>query len=131
MRFGRLPLDSNRKLSYYNHKMFFFFPFDKDESYLWGVYFTTNEYAQEVDDIFSALFFERVRIPDYVHGTPQLAIDLLETQYKDETQKFDTVQKQIETLVSENKARFLDYYRQVRFLCSTFDLRNDVYKRQG
>ncbi|PWM34832.1 MAG: V-type ATP synthase subunit I [Clostridiales bacterium] len=131
VRFGRLPLDSNRKLSYYNHKMFFFFPFDKDESYLWGVYFTTNEYAQEVDDIFSALFFERVRIPDYVHGTPQLAIDLLETQYKDETQKFDTVQKQIETLVSENKARFLDYYRQVRFLCSTFDLRKYVGVANG
>lgn len=27
-----------------------------------------------IDDIFAALFFERIRVPDYAHGTPETAI---------------------------------------------------------
>lgn len=126
VRFGRLPLDSRGKLTYYNNKMYLFFPFDEDASYLWGVYFTTDEYATEVDNIFSSLFFERVRVPDYVHGTPQLAIDTLEKQYEAEKEKLGALQNVQRDLVAKHRDKLLTYYCQIKFLCSTFELRRFV-----
>lgn len=126
LRFGRLPRDSSEKLAYYANKMFLFFPFDEDENYIWGIYFTTNEYLSEIDDIFSSLFFERVRIPDYVHGTPQRAIDMLQKQYNEEKEQLASAKKRLEAVVQENKAQLILYYCQVKFLCSTFELRRFV-----
>ena len=39
VRFGRLPADSYSKLVYYDKKPFFFFSFDHDSEYHWGVFF--------------------------------------------------------------------------------------------
>ena len=44
------------------------------------MYFTTDEYKREVDNIFSSLFFERIFIPDFVHGKPKEAIHALEQE---------------------------------------------------
>lgn len=126
VRFGRLPRDSAPKLEFYNNKMFLYFPFDQDDNYIWSAYFTTTEYADEIDNIFSALFFERERIPDYVHGKPQVAIDKLTAQYEAETQNLSEVEGRIAELVKAKKAQFLTYYCQIKFLCSTFDLRRYV-----
>lgn len=126
VRFGRLPRDSEAKLAYYSNKMFLFFKFDTDDTYTWSAYFTTNEYAGEVDDIFAALFFERVRVPDYVHGTPSMAIDRLSAEYTSEKRKLAEVTEQIQALVAQRRDTLLDYYSQAQFLCSTFDLRRYV-----
>src|SRR5699024_9284541 len=72
-RFGRLPRDSYEKLSYYDDRKFFFFSFDCDKEYHWGVYFAPATKAASIDDIFTSLYFERIRIPDYAHGTPEQA----------------------------------------------------------
>lgn len=126
VRFGRLPRDSRQKLDYYGSKLFLFYPFDEDENYIWSVYFTTNEYVSEVDDIFSALFFERVRIPDYIHGTPQNAIGKLEEQYQAEQRELESVKGQIAALVQEKGPALSEYRSHIRFLSGTFDLRRYV-----
>lgn len=72
-RFGRLPLDSVRKLQFYNNRPFIWNSFSKDNNYSWGIYLTTNEYEREVDNVFTSLYFERMHIPDFVHGTPEKA----------------------------------------------------------
>lgn len=126
VRFGRLPRDSVKKLEYYNNKMFFFVKFEQDDTYLWCAYFTTNEYVDEVDNIFSALFFERVFIPEYVHGTPQAAISQLDAQCETEKKWLEEMEREIEKLRDKHKEAFLLYYRQIKFLCSTFDLRRFV-----
>lgn len=46
------------------------------------MYYTTDEYKREVDNIFSSLFFERIHIPDFVHGKPKEAIAALEEEIK-------------------------------------------------
>lgn len=126
VRFGRLPKDSDQKLGYYQNKMFLFLPFDQDDSYIWGVYFTTNEYVNEVDNIFSALFFERLRVPDYVHGTPQTASEQLTAQFNAEKEKLAAVNQELKLLVEQNRVLLQATYCQVKFLCSTFDLRRYV-----
>lgn len=72
-RFGRLPLDSVQKLQFYNNRPFIWNSFSVDNNYSWGLYLATKEYEREVDNIFTSLYFERVLIPDFVHGTPEKA----------------------------------------------------------
>lgn len=126
VRFGRLPKDSERKLALYQNKIYQFFSFDTDQSYIWGAYLTTLEYVDEIDNIFASLFFERVRVPDYVHGTPQLAIDSLQKQYELENERLQKLLSRIKNLVDANRQKLLHYYCQIRFLHSTFELRRYV-----
>lgn len=126
VRFGRLPRDSEPKLSYYNNKVFLFLPFDEDSSYIWSAYFTTPEYVSEIDDIFSSLFFERVHVPDYVHGKPQDAIDHLEKQYQEEKRLLAEKEQELSRFLEELRAPLLETYAQVLFLSSTYDLRRYV-----
>ena len=78
VRFGRLPADSYPKLAFYDNKTFFFFAFDHDDDFYWGVYFAPVSKITVIDDIFKSLYFERIRVPDYVHNTPEEAIAGLE-----------------------------------------------------
>lgn len=126
VRLGRLPRDNARKLDYFSNKLFLFYPFDEDENYIWSVYFTTNEYVNEIDDIFAGLFFERVRIPDYIHGIPQKALGQLQALYEQEQQQLEDVKKQIEDLVREKGPGLAAYKAHIRFLSSAFDLRRYV-----
>ena len=81
-RFGRLPNDSVPKLRFFQSKAFVFQSFETDNNYAWCMYYTTDEFKREVDSIFSSLFFERIFIPDFVHGRPLEAIENLESKIK-------------------------------------------------
>ena len=74
VRFGRIPKDSYLKLPYYDDHSFTFSEYDFDGEYYWGMYFVPESHAKEVDDIFANLYFERMWVPDFVHGTPQDAL---------------------------------------------------------
>ncbi|MDL2325213.1 hypothetical protein LJC61_08745 [Ruminococcaceae bacterium OttesenSCG-928-A16] len=80
IRIGRLPKNSFVRLSYYAKKQFNFtnyFNFsvyDFDGEYYWGLYFAPADRAKEIDEIFSSLYFERTRIPEFVHGEPAEAL---------------------------------------------------------
>lgn len=88
IRLGRLPNDSVEKLKFFQSRPFVFKSFSYDQNYSWCMYFTTEEYKREVDNIFSSLFFERIFIPDFVKGTPKEAIEALESE-------IDSARKQI------------------------------------
>ncbi|MCF7932733.1 MAG: hypothetical protein K9K93_06150 [Acholeplasmataceae bacterium] len=95
IRFGRLPNDSVEKLRFFRNKPFVFKAFNYDQNYNWCLYFTTEEYKREVDNIFSSLFFERIFIPDFVHGTPTEAIESLETQIRTAQEKINGYKRDI------------------------------------
>ena len=80
VRFGRIPKDSYLKLPYYDDHSFTFSEYDFDGEYYWGMYFVPESHAKEVDDIFASLYFERMWVPDFVHGTPQDALAQIMTQ---------------------------------------------------
>ena len=80
VRFGRIPKDSYLKLPYYDDHSFTFSEYDFDGEYYWGMYFVPESHAKEVDDIFANLYFERMWVPDFVHGTPQDALAQIMTQ---------------------------------------------------
>ena len=63
MRFGRLPRESYERLEAYKHNPYvLFFQGASDKTHYWGGNSAPLEYADEVDRIFSSLYFERTRI---------------------------------------------------------------------
>ncbi len=80
IRFGKLPLESIEKLEYYKELPFVFTSFEKDKHVTWCMYVTTQANAPEIDNIFSSLYFERIYIPGFVHGEPDLAIAEIEEE---------------------------------------------------
>lgn len=95
IRFGRLPNDSVEKLRFFRNKPFVFKSFNYDQNYNWCLYFTTEEYKREIDNIFSSLFFERIFIPDFVHGTPAEAITSLEKKIEAVWDKINAYKRDI------------------------------------
>lgn len=132
VRFGRLPIDSYKKLGYYADQNFLFAPLQPEGDYQWGVYFTTEDFEAEVDDIFASLYFERVWIPEYVHGTPGMAKANLEMAVRMAKEELKATEELLGELVHENAEAFLSIYSYLRFRDESFELRKyvSVYRNQ-
>ena len=126
VRFGRLPYDSYEKLNYYSNKTFFFVPFDNDNEYYWGVYFAPYTKIGVIDDIFSSLYFERMRVPSYAHGTPDIATNNITAILASEHKELNDLRKQLLEINQENKDKILKNYCMIKFAHSTFNLRKYV-----
>ncbi len=128
IRMGRLPADNLSKLAYYQDRDFVFATFDFDGKYYWGAYFTVDDLAPEIDDIFSSLFFEPMLVSDEVHGVPEEARKRFLNQLEDEKHSMELVTKRISTLVEDNRQEFLNRYQRLKFLQETYELRRYVYQ---
>lgn len=115
-RFGRLPKDSYVKLENYKDDPYIDFSVcTEDKAYYWGVYLAPADKTEEIDRVFSSLFFERCDIIG-VNSTPTLhmkkltaLIPHLENVYKD-------TEKRIDDYLSINKERILKYLSKLEEL---------------
>ncbi|MEG0528184.1 MAG: V-type ATPase 116kDa subunit family protein, partial [Longicatena sp.] len=126
IRFGRLPLDSVEKLQYYRNRPFVFKSFNSDDTYSWCLYITTSKYEGDVDNIFSSLYFERIRIPEFVHGTPGSAKDNLQEEIDNDYKQLQHVNEVIEQLKQECFDNFTDIKAELEFINHTFEARKYV-----
>lgn len=126
IRFGRLPLDSVEKLQYYRNRPFVFKSFNTDDTYSWCVYFTTTRYEGDVDNIFSSLYFERIRIPEFVHGTPERAKESLQEEIDNDYKQLQHVEEVIRKLKEECAEHFADIKAELEFINHTFEARKYV-----
>lgn len=126
VRFGRLPKDNLPKLSYYDKNTFFFFPFSTEDDYYWGFYFVPISKVVVIDDIFDSLYFERVRLPDYVNGTADEAISHLNSIIAQEKTELAKVKKKIKKLSRKNASKLNMVYSKLKFNNDTFEMRKLV-----
>lgn len=126
IRFGRLPLDSVEKLQYYRNRPFVFKSFNSDDTYSWCVYITTSKYEGDVDNIFSSLYFERIRIPEFVHGTPGKAKESLQEEIDNDYVQLTHVNEVIANLKSECFEHFTNIKAELEFINHTFEARKYV-----
>lgn len=131
VRFGRLPTTSFAKLPFYEDRAFFFFDFDHDKEYYWGVYFAPATNISVVDDIFTSLYFERMRVPGYAHGTPEIATSNINTILADEREELQRIRTELIQLHEEHKKKLLSTYSLLKFAQTTFDLRKYVATIHG
>ena len=126
IRVGRMPKQSVDKLQYYNNRPYIFKEINKDEHFCWCMYITTMRYEGEVDNIFSSLHFERVRIPDFVHGTPEGAIKELEEDMKQDQEHLDHVIETEKKFVEESAERLSELYTKLQCLNQTYEVQKYV-----
>ncbi|MEG0570720.1 MAG: V-type ATPase 116kDa subunit family protein, partial [Oscillospiraceae bacterium] len=126
VRFGRMPYDSYEKLSYYNDKTFFFFPFDHNSNFYWGAYFAPSTKIAVIDDVFASLYFERVHVPEYAHGTPEIAINNIESILKNERQELAELNKQLDDIKAQNIDVLMKTFSACKFFDTAFSLRKNV-----
>lgn len=126
IRVGRMPKQSVEKLQYYNNRPYIFKEFNKDEHYCWCMYITTLRYEGEVDNIFSSLHFERVRIPDFVHGTPEGAVKELEEDIQKDQEHLDHVIDTEKRFIEESAARLSELYAKLQCLNQTYEVQKYV-----
>lgn len=125
-RFGRLPLDSVEKLRYYRNRPFVFKSFSQDDTYSWCIYMTTEKYEGDVDNVFSSLYFERIRIPQFVHGTPESAAQTLLDEIENDEKQILHVDDVIEKLKGECREEMAKIKGELEFLDRTFVARKYV-----
>ena len=126
VRFGKLPIGNYQKLSYYDEKPFVFFAYDKDKEYYWGIYFVPYQSREIVDDIFESLFFERIRVPDFVHGTGQAAAEENLSVLAKENQELKEKKEELKKLLAENKKNINTVFSKIKFLNDSFELRKNA-----
>lgn len=121
VRFGKLPLDSMKKLSYYEDKLFFFLTFDSDKEYCWGVYFVPQSHATVIDNIFDSLYFERVRIPDFVEGTGETALEDVTVSLHKDRKELSECRERLSAMMEEEKTEMDAVFSRLKFLHDTFE----------
>ena len=126
VRFGRLPFDSYPKLNFYDKKPFFFFTFDHDSEYYWGVYFAPAPQIESIDDIFKSLYFERLRVPDYAHNKPEIAIKQIGDMLENDKNRLVEVRKQIADIKEQEIQSLNACFTVLKAASDTFSMRKYV-----
>ncbi|HIS77441.1 MAG TPA: ATPase [Candidatus Merdivicinus excrementipullorum] len=126
VRFGRLPADSYPKLAFYDDRTFFFFDFDHDDSYYWGVYFAPATQIAVVDDIFKSLYFERIRVPDYIHKAPEEAIVNLQKALEERRARLAEVRKSLQEIREKEASTLNQAFTALKAASDVFGLRKYV-----
>ena len=126
VRVGRLPLDSIEKLNFYSSRPFVFQTFHVEKGYAWCLYLTTADAEREVDNIFSSLFFDRVHIPDFVHGTPITAQATLKMEIEVAEESLKDIESDIQKIIHDNMERFVEVKNELLFLAKLYEAKKYV-----
>ncbi|NLX93687.1 MAG: ATPase [Clostridiales bacterium] len=123
VRFGHMPKESYDKLTAYNDKPYMLFvPSSTDDVDYWGVYFAPHHKSEEIDRIFSLLYFERLHIPGAV-GTAQEVIDQLKVNMDILNTQIAELDKKLADYWEINAEKITGIYSRLKWFQDAFDLR--------
>ena len=126
--FGRIPKESYEKLSQFSDNQFaLFFPFTNDETHYWGAYFTIPEQKDDIDRIFSSLYFERLEIPP-ISGTPDDYTKELQKELEDHQKELEDINKEIDSFWKKEKDKCLMHYSKLEEMDAFNEIKRHVYK---
>ncbi len=124
IRFGRLPLESYKKLNeYISAYAAFFFKFGEDKDTVYGLYCAPVSMRDKVDALFSSLYFERMWISDKVTGLPKDAIKQLNDENIRLLKALKALNIEYNTVVAQEERQLLTAYRSAYYLHEAFDVR--------
>lgn len=126
VRFGRIPKESyNRLVEYESNPYVVFFPCSNDDSYYWGMYIAPDDNIQEVDLIFSGLYFERLHIPDST-GTPMQAYQRFSAEANDLEEKIGVLTDEINQEWDSDYKKIQDTFAFLSQKSAIFSMRKHV-----
>lgn len=125
--FGRLPKESYKKLQEFEHNDFVqFFPISSDDKYYWGVYTAPLDQADEIDSIFSALYFEHVEV-EGLRGTPTDFISKQKEYVEQLRARIAQLDNSSKEYLDNNKGNILRVYSKLCEQNAFYSIRSHVY----
>lgn len=126
--FGRLPKESYKKLLEFEDNDFVqFFPISSDDKYYWGVYTAPLDQADEIDSIFSALYFEHVEV-EGLRGTPIDFISQQKEYVESLKEKVKELDRKAKEYLANNKDDMLKIYSKLCEQNAFYSIRSYVYR---
>ena len=126
VRFGRLPIDSYEKLPFYDDRNFYFLVYGRDKEYCYGFCFAPVSEIEEIDRILDSLFFDRIKLPDFVHGNAGEAAQSLQSDIEKDKENGEKCRQKLAEFTEQNREKLCKYYTKLKTMHDTFELRDKV-----
>ncbi|MDR0984834.1 MAG: hypothetical protein LBL93_07555 [Ruminococcus sp.] len=126
VRFGKLPLESEQKLAFFddeNNVNFEFVSFEKDSNYSWGIVFALIEDAEDVDKTLLDLYFERVVIPKTVIDKPEQEIAKLKNDIAEINKELDIINTENDKIAEEHFGKLNECFCRLKSAFYDYSLR--------
>lgn len=115
LRFGKLPLSQIEKIKYFDSYPFVYQELSHTDRFAWIVYGGVEHSIGEIDNIFSSMNFEEVKLPKFAHGKTEEAIAELKAENKTMEAYLRELDQRIEKVKEENEEQLLgDFWKTYR-----------------
>ncbi|MEF2920208.1 MAG: V-type ATPase 116kDa subunit family protein [Acutalibacteraceae bacterium] len=131
-RFGRIPVENLKRLEtdYKDNPYVMFFPTTTQDNYCWGVYMAPIEVEEDVDRIFSGLFFEKYDTSD-VNGNPEQYIKLQHEKKLSLEKNLQDAEKELKDFTSTNLEETMKYYTKLNEKAVFQNIKSSVMLHKG
>lgn len=115
LRFGKLPLSQIEKIKYFDSYPFVYQELSDTDQFAWIVYGGVEHSIGEIDNIFSSMNFEEVKLPKFAHGKMEEAVAELKAENKTMEAYLQELDQRIEKVKEENEEQLLgDFWKTYR-----------------
>lgn len=115
LRFGKLPLSQIEKIKYFDSYPFVYQELSHTDQFALIVYGGVEHSIGEIDNIFSSMNFEEVKLPKFAHGKMEEAVAELKAEDKTMEAYLQELDQRIEKVKEENEEQLLgDFWKTYR-----------------
>ena len=115
LRFGKLPLSQIEKIKYFDSYPFVYQELSHSDQFAWVVYGGVEHSIGEIDNIFSSMNFEEVKLPQFAHGKMEEAVAELKAENKTMEAYLQELDQRIEKVKEDNEEQLLgDFWKAYR-----------------
>lgn len=115
LRFGKLPLSQIEKIKYFDSYPFVYQELSHTDQFAWIVYGGVEHSIGEIDNIFSSMNFEEVKLPKFAHGKMEEAVAELKAEDKTMEAYLQELDQRIGKVKEENEEQLLgDFWKTYR-----------------
>ena len=115
LRFGKLPLSQIEKIKYFDSYPFVYQELSHTDQFAWIVYGGVERSIGEIDNIFSSMNFEEVKLPKFAHGKMEEAVAELKADNKTMEAYLQELDQRIEKVKEDNEEQLLgDFWKAYR-----------------
>ena len=124
-RFGKIPVEYYAKLQKFVHDSpdIIFYECEKDERFVWGLYFVPVSRANRVDSIFSLIHFETLEMPDDYYDNSDETYSDFEERLKENKEAEKKQENDIHELIDSNAGVIRCAEEKLGRLSRNFDIR--------
>lgn len=115
LRFGKLPLSQIEKIKYFDSYPFVYQELSHSDQFAWVVYGGVEHSIGEIDNIFSSMNFEEVKLPQFAHGKMEEAVAELKAENKTMEAYLQELDQRIEKVKEDSEEQLLgDFWKAYR-----------------